>query len=44
MLGILTHRLVHLRQQKKHWTQRRARLVGIHMVLLLVQVGAIALS
>jgi len=41
MLGILSHRLVQLRQQKKHWTQRRARLVSIHMVLLLVQVRAI---
>ena len=41
LLGILTHRLVQLRQQQKHWTQRRARLVGIHMALLLIQVRAI---
>ena len=44
MLGILIYRLFQLRQQQKHWTQRRARLVGIHMVLLIIQVCGIALQ
>ena len=41
MLGILTHRLAELRQQHKLWTQRRARLVGIHLVLLIIQVRGV---
>jgi hypothetical protein len=44
MLGVWALRAVALVRQQKQWTQRRWRLAGVHLLLLLVQVSSACMA